>query len=221
MDRIQDQIISRLKPEKTKLFEEFLPTDDFIADQVDKVTNPIAIALFQEQGKNVLEFLGDDRVFEVNQRVREFIRARVDKFAVGFGERIREKLTNEVTQAVANGETIDQITRRITDVFDIARRSDAARIARTEVSRYSNGAATEAYRQTGYVEAKEWFANPDACEFCQALDGKIVSLNNEFAGLGGAVFGGDGGIYNIDFESVGEPPLHPNCECTILPVAVK
>jgi hypothetical protein len=64
----------------------------------------------------------------------------------------------------------------------------------------------------------EWSAEFDACEFCLALNGMVVGLEESFAPLGGSVDGGDGGKYQVTYESINHPPLHPNCRCSILPV---
>lgn len=221
MDRLNKQIASRLKGHKTKIFDDFLPSDNDIADIMYDETQGISVALFTEQGQAALAFAGSAETFQVNDRVKRTIRARVDLFASHFGEDLRAKLTDVVTTAIAEGETIDQIKGRIEDVFKTVKGSQAERIARTETSRYSNAAATEAYKQTGYVEAKEWFTNPGACEFCSSLNGKIVSLDNKFAEIGDTLTGTEGGQLQVDFEDVGEPPAHPNCECTVLPVVLK
>lgn len=221
MDKLNEQVASRLKTAKTKIFDDFLPGDNEIADVIYDNTQGISVALFAEQGQAALAFAGSAEVFEINERVKQTIRARVDRFASGFGETLRAKLTDTVTEGIAQGETIADIKNRIADVFKEVKGSQAERIARTETARYSNAAATEAYRQTGYVVAKQWFANPDACEFCMAFDGKIIDLDGDFSRVGDTVLGEDGGQLVIDFEDIGEPPAHPNCECTILPVTLK
>lgn len=183
-------------------------------------THPIAVSLFREQGKSALEFAGSNQPFEVDGSVQSYIRERVDRFASEFSSNLRSTLTSTITSMAASGATLDEIQGAIRGVYSKAKGFQTARIARTETSKYSNRAAVEAYKQTGYVVAKQWFANPDACEFCQELDGKTIGLDDDFAGLGEAITGTQGGQYSVDFEDVGEPPAHPNCECTILPSAV-
>lgn len=221
MDELNKKVSDRLKAQKTKIFDDFLPSDLEIADVMHDQTQGISVALFTEQGQAAMIFAGSADEFVVNDRVKRIIRARVDLFASRFGEDLRAKLTDTVTTGIAEGETIDDIKKRIESVFKDVKGSPAERIARTETSRYSNAAATEAYKQTGYVEAKEWFTNPGACEFCESLNGKIVSLDNKFADLGDTLIGTEGGQLQVDFEPVGEPPAHPNCECTVLPVILK
>ena len=76
------------------------------------------------------------------------------------------------------------------------------RIARSEVIRASNFAATEAFDQSGVVDEVQWLATPDdrIDSECADLDGQTIKLGSSFA------------------SGVEYPPLHPNCRCTVVPV---
>ena len=79
------------------------------------------------------------------------------------------------------------------------------------------------YKQAG-IEYKQWYTAQDGlvCGFCQEMHNKIVGVSENYWALGDTM--------NVDvpdekpismtfsYEDVGEPPLHPNCRCTILPV---
>lgn len=90
----------------------------------------------------------------------------------------------------------DKYAQKLTD-------SRARTIARTEIA----NAATEGQYigwesgvQTGMIDAestKEWIAEPNACEYCAAIDGQTVRWDEEFPILGGKMM----------------PPAHPNCRC--------
>jgi SPP1 gp7 family putative phage head morphogenesis protein len=81
--------------------------------------------------------------------------------------------------------------------------SRARTIARTEIA----NAATqgqyigwEAGMQSGMLDSqsqKEWIAEPTACEYCHAMDGKLVPWDAEFPIFDGKLM----------------PPAHPNCRC--------
>ena len=76
-------------------------------------------------------------------------------------------------------------------------------IALTEGSRAANSAAIDSYRATG-IERIEWLsADPINCA-CVDLNGEIVNL---------------GDVFPSSDEGVTEPPEHPNCRCTTLPVS--
>src|SRR5690606_8223969 len=96
--------------------------------------------------------------------------------------------------------------------------------ARSETSAISNEAALEAYRQSPAVVAQQWLAQPTACEFCRALDGKIVGLNETYARIGQTIEGlgldgkPSGQFMSVNYENLGHPPMHPQCQCTVIPV---
>jgi len=66
----------------------------------------------------------------------------------------------------------------------------------------------------------EWLATGDerTCEFCDALDGKVMSLGDNFLDKGDTMTGRDGGQMTADYEHIQYPPAHPDCRCTIIPV---
>jgi len=74
----------------------------------------------------------------------------------------------------------------------------AMTISRTEISRALNVSCRENYQELG-VEKYEWLAL-EPCDDCEENDGVVIALGDEFPS-------GDT-----------EPPVHPNCRCTILPV---
>jgi SPP1 gp7 family putative phage head morphogenesis protein len=70
----------------------------------------------------------------------------------------------------------------------------ARRIARTETQEAVNAGVMDGYR-AHEVEKVEWLAAEGCCPKCQALDGRVFSI--------------DSGVH---------APLHPNCRCTTIPV---
>jgi SPP1 gp7 family putative phage head morphogenesis protein len=74
----------------------------------------------------------------------------------------------------------------------------AQTIAVTEMSRALNTSAMNSYKEYG-VEKVEWLAL-EPCDDCEENDGEVRAIDEDFPS-------GDT-----------EPPVHPNCRCTILPV---
>lgn len=216
VDSLKRQVLAKVKS-VDKAFDDLLPSENAIADLFAEKTNPIAFSLLKEQGGIAMNFVGSSEKFEVSASVKSYVSDRVDLFAGNLSSNLREKLANGIADIASSGGTINDTKKFIEDTFGSLKGYQAERIARTETSKYANAASVEAYKQTGYVEAKEWLANPGACEFCQEMDGKIISLDDSFGDLGGSVSGVEGGAMALDFDSVEEPPLHPNCECAILP----
>lgn len=71
-------------------------------------------------------------------------------------------------------------------------------VARTETNKVATSSILDVFNNSGFKRVK-WFANPDACELCKPLDGKVYD-NDSVKGL---------------------IPFHPNCRCTWLPVIQK
>lgn len=111
-----------------------------------------------------------------------------------------------LTDNIANGLSMSAAVARAQSATDRyqtqVHRYRASTIARTEIMRANSEGRQEAWRQGaegGWISPnaeKEWIAEPDACEICEALNGTRVALTDEF--------------------SEGEPPAHPNCRCDVL-----
>ncbi len=112
----------------------------------------------------------------------------------------REFLRADVTQALEEGWSNDTLADELSDNFAFSD-DRAEMIARTETGNADVQGNLAAYDASGVVEGKEWTADPDCCDECQALDGVVVGLDEDFPDGGG-----DG------------PLLHPRCECDVLPV---
>ena len=95
-------------------------------------------------------------------------------------------------------------------------------MARSEVVRATNFAATDAYKQSGIVEAKQWFTSSDelVCEWCEPMNGKIISLEDNFFNQGDTYIGKEGGELDLSYIDTEYPPLHPNCRSIVDPVII-
>lgn len=180
---------------------------------------PNLIELYGKQGALALIFAGDeDSQFEVTSQMKRLIENGTARMSQRYNKDTLQDLNDTLTEGILAGESLGKLKKRVGAVYKEAKGYRAERIARTETLKASNTATNLAYDLTGYIRAKQWFANPGACEFCRSLNGKIVKLNETFATVGQTVTGEDGGDYLLNYDDVGVPPLHPNCSCTIIPV---
>lgn len=140
---------------------------------------------------------------------RNKIRQRVELFAGSMIKTDKDKLIDIITEGVREGRSVPDIRRNITDTFDSYSKMQAERITRTEVLKVSNQAALDAWEQSGVVEGKEWLTAPGADAECEQYNGKIVY------NLGGNFF-----TPQNEFED-GDPPIHPNCRCVVLPIVAE
>lgn len=183
---------------------------------------PLSLELLKEAAKFALDMADDgESELDITEEMRDFVHERITRLAEATNDTTITSIEQTIAEGVSSGESVAKLRDRIREVYDIASKVRAERIARTETLAASNDGALEAYRQSPLVVAKEWSAEADACEFCAGLDGKIVGLEEDFAKVGQDVEGEDGGKYTASYTDIETPPLHPNCRCAILPVAQK
>lgn len=185
----------------------------------EKELYPYLVSMALEQGALALVFAGDtEHEFKMSDALATAMKNSTGRMADQFNNDTMDALVNTLTEGVQAGESLGKLTNRVEDVYSSASGYRAERIARTETQSASGDATIEAYKQTGYVVSKRWFANPGACEFCQALDGQEVGLEESFVDKGDSITGVDGGTYEVTYDNVEAADAHPNCTCTIVPV---
>lgn len=167
------------------------------------VLGPFIKNIVQDKGREVLDFLGIPGEIDLSQQAAAtYLKMDGVAFIKQVNETTAEALKETLKQGLINEESIDALSSRVSDVYDIARGSRAIKISRTEVLRSTNFATQEAYRQSNVVEGKEWLTAQDerTCPECEPMDGEETTVNGEFKG------------------GISYPPLHPNCRCTIIPI---
>ena len=184
------------------------------------VLKPILKDTTMEVGSYVLDEMGIDVEFSDNEVIREYL----DKNTIKFSKEVNIKTNKQIRATLAEGiaakEGIYELTKRIEEVFSGAKGYRANRIARTETARAANFATTESYRQSGVVKGKEWLTAFDelTCEWCVPMNGKVVSIEDNFFDKGDTYLGNADEALVLDYGDVKFPPLHPNCRCTLIPV---
>ena len=174
---------------------------------------PFIAEAVRRAGNQSLAELGLTIDFDMsNPEVQRFIGNKTKKFSKDINKTTVEALTRELKEGFAEGESIQDLRKRINKVFDQATTYRAEMIARTEIVGSSNKGAFEAYKQSGVVQKKEWLTARDerVRDSHWAADGQVKNLDEPFT-LGSGVEimypGGDG------------PPEEViNCRCTVRPV---
>lgn len=199
------------------------PTDE--AANFNAALAPVLTTLLLEQGQTALDFSGAEDVrYKMSQSIQNAIKNSTQKMAKNFDDETLSELNDTLTEGISEGETIQQLSQRVSVVYEkaVAYRSD--RVARTETQSAANSANLDAYKQNPAVTAMEWFANPGACPYCDQLSGTEEGLEETFVAQGDSVDvtddSGNTSSYQADYGNVDTPPLHPNCSCTIIPVTI-
>jgi hypothetical protein len=125
----------------------------------------------------------------------------------------RRKLTQE------GGTNLTELTQAVDGVYSYADERRAALIAKTESFRAANLANKDAWRLSGVVKTVKWFTSEqdNVCQYCLALEGTEIPIDQNFFDIGDTVKGVDGGFMTLDYSDVEAPPIHPSCACFIRP----
>jgi len=206
------------------------------ADEIYKYTHGQIGVFLVQGGKKASEQVGVHLTDFIDRpAVQHAARKETYQFANAVGHSTKDKLKATLEEAHANGETIDEMKKRIkttlgfdpdkdvyTDYEESKKMSNwrAERIARTESARAVGVGTRQGYVESGVVKAAVWKTASDACPFCMDMDGEEVPLNQPFLKEGeeqDVEYGGDIITLVQDYSDVLAPPLHPNCRCTLVP----
>jgi len=116
---------------------------------------------------------------------------------------LRADIRRELLQGIIQGESVQQIARRLTTGTALQRgvfarvETRAEVIARTETIRSFNQGALWQFQLNG-VKRVVWMTARDdrTCPYCRPLDGQV---------------------FPIDRLPLGGPPIHPRCRCMVRP----
>ena len=182
---------------------EALEIDIISADIVDAIT-PEMIRAFKNAGIEGFASVGvtasTAAAAKLDQAALDYVDRHGGQLIKDLAGTTMEDLRGVLSNAVEEGFSPGKLSNAIQELgtFGDAR---GDMIARTELAFAHVAGNIDAWRETGLVVGKEWHAYDNCCDRCLELDGVIVDLDEEFPNDGG-----DG------------PPLHPNCECSILSV---
>lgn len=197
-----------------------------IDDEVFKVKaqvdfTPLLMDVGTLAAQDALNFVDDDSAY-VPTDLRKTVALQVKKFAESLIETDKDKLVNMIAQGVADGNSIPVIRNEILQEFEEYSKMQAERITRTEVIRASNEGTLDAWKQSEVVEAKQWLTAEDerVSEDCMEMNGVIVGLEKDYDDEIRDILGNKKAGQILSYGHVEEPPLHPNCRCTLLPVLV-
>jgi hypothetical protein len=131
-------------------------------------------------------------------------------------EWLTDDLKAEFEQASRAGEGLRELTARIQAFFGDMCESKAEAIARTVTSRTQHQKMIRDWKQSDVVEGAQWESQGGSCPLCQALDGKVVKLGENFLNLNDSITV-DGQSLTVDYV-VSTPPAHTGCACSLLAV---
>jgi HK97 family phage portal protein len=176
--------------------------------------NYIREALLSGAGLAGSELGIDFNLIEPN--VLRAVDARVDFFAAKVNEATVELLADELKEALTNGETIDQIAKRVDKVFDYSEKFRSIRTARTEIIGANNAGQLQVYSEAG-IEHKQWItARDEKVRLSHQIDGQTVGITEDFVtNLGNHL------QYPGDRTGNAPPEDLIQCRCSLIAVRTK
>lgn len=218
LERDQEERINKYLFRERKSKDYILKKD--LSDSIDKynwkkeisifidVALPLHTKTIVDAGKDAATRIGS--AFDVNEQVRAYISKKTMKFAEEVNETTKENLKATLSQGIEEGETIEELKKRVEHTFDVRKGAGARAIAMTETAASVNGGWLEAFKQSKVIEKKEWYhagsSLNDRPEHI-AISGEKVDLDNKFSN--GLMFPGDPNA---------SPDETVNCKCIILEV---
>ena len=222
-----------LQDNASNLNKAFVKRKDWASDMVDweEYTNEFTAELekifaiiIDEIGTEAFNALVEGEFNPYTQTIQNFIKTNSLQVAKEINTETEKQIRATLAQGMRENETIQELTARIMHVFGTASTYRAYMIARTEAAMAENYSDVVAWEQTGVVESKQWFTAEDehVCGFCHEMDGVTITLKQSFFNKGDVMMfedkNGKPHEMMLGFRTIGEPPLHPNCRCVLLPI---
>lgn len=188
------------------------------AEELTDLSIGVFMDLLQEQGDLAIKYAGGTEKFVLTQDNKNYVRESIQRAHLSYNEDIVESIGRAVSAGLAEGESLPQIGKRVTDEYESIKGYKMTRLVRTETLKASNEATVYGYSQLGITQ-KEWFNNPGACDYCQEVQGMgAMSIGSNFLSKGESLTDSEGNERVYDYEDIDHPPLHANCRCVVLPV---
>jgi HK97 family phage portal protein len=205
LDNLSAEVEAKKSLNTYQVKDFFDDEDDALMTQAQIDFAPLLENLSSIAGQRASDLVADDH-YVPGDAMRAKIRANVEKFTRSMLETDREVLTDIITNGIGNGLSVVEIRNQITEHFDEYSKKQAQRIGRTEVLRTSTQSALDAWEQSGVVEGKQWIT-AGATDECADYEGATETLSSNF-------------YDEISEFADGDPPLHPNCRCVLIPIVV-
>lgn len=112
-------------------------------------------------------------------------------------EGVRDEIHSVLVSGTDAGLGPIEVGRQLSKQFNQYERFEFERLARTEAAFAAEAGTREQYREFG-VQFVRWVISSGACQLCVAFEGQLVPIE----------------------ETENQPPIHPNCLCSTIPVGL-
>lgn len=186
------------------------------------LTGPAMYDLFATEGKEAGKLVGIEDMDVLTPEARKSIDKAVKLMSESYNDTTLAILKDKLETGIEAGLGIDDLKNMVAAIYEFSDEVRATQVARTEVFRIGNDATKEAWKQSDVVKTIKWYtADDEACGFCGPENGKTIDIEGNFYDKGDSVIDADGHTLNLDYDDVGNPPLHVNCRCYIRPETIE
>lgn len=222
LEQQRDLIIERLAAyaEKgvTRAYEEIMPDVNEETDKLVEILLPILLLALAQGGETALQFLGVDEPLNVSAQTQRVLEEKLRRALKENTNTTIAKLQKTISEGIANGENLDQLTARVNAVYEKAMGYRSETLADDQAHKAVNKGLQEAYGQAG-IKQKEWRAlGANPCKYCKAMNGQVIEMESNYVPKGGKIVADDGDEYINDYDEIENANAHPNCHCWLFPV---
>ena len=143
------------------------------------------------------------------------IKSRLERYLTLFVKRHTGESVSDLRKVINRTDNIERIERNMQSEFDRWQEPTASRLTnqtQNETVRATCAIAVMAWAAIGIRRIK-WVTVGENCDFCNALDGRVVGVDEGF--VGGEGVSAKGKLL-APSELIFVPPLHSGCDCDIM-----
>lgn len=115
----------------------------------------------------------------------------------------------QLQEVIAGDDPLTALAAR----FDEWEEKRPGKVARNELVRSANAASVQRMREVG-VTRKVWRSSGGSCPYCQKMNGRTIEVDRNFLEAGEELTP-EGATPMAMTSSVGHPPVHQGCDCSI------
>jgi len=184
----------------------------------------VVLDIIRDESNEAFNFLEIDQSLDLgNKAIENYVNITTLRFGREVTKTTNKQIENVIRKGVKEGESVPQISKRITTLFNSISTGRAVRITRSETIRAANFATERAYIESEVVSHKEWLTSLDdrVCQWCMPMNQRVVALGKAYHKYNDKFQGVQGGVLKFNYTEIQYPPLHANCRCTIIPIVVR
>jgi HK97 family phage portal protein len=216
---VQDNLPAALTKgiEPSKLFD----LDHWISITTNAFT-PALTSLYESEGKAAAAEIGKPDLNPISDiEAEKALHESIIKMSTSYNQTTLSTLELKINDGLKAGDSLAEISKTVSEIYEWCDTWRADRMAKTAAFGTTNASLKAAWQQSGVVKTIKWYTtSSDPCIFCQAVNGKIISIGDVFFKNGESITAGEGEnakSMTLEYGDVGTPPLHPNCACIARP----